>query len=118
MLPIAMYKVTSTRYNCTKIGILGILGIGMSQRILDMLNQVEPDYHPLVSILKVAKEDKSDARLRFDCHREIAKYVEAQRRSVDVKSGDGSELVSLSITIDGVNPDKDIMEGDEEQSGD
>lgn len=90
----------------------------MSQRILDMLHQVEPDYHPLVSILKVAKEDKSDARLRFDCHREIAKYVEAQRRSVDIKSGDGSELVSIDITIDGTTLEKDVMEESEDESGD
>lgn len=71
-------------------------------RILTMLQKVEPDYHPLVAILKIAKSPDAidDLRLQMDCHAKIAKYVEAERRSIDVKTEDGAELVKLNIKID------------------
>lgn len=69
-------------------------------RILEMLQEVEPDYHPLVSILSISNEDESDGRLRLDCHRAIAKYVEAEQKSIEVKSADGAELFGLNIVID------------------
>jgi hypothetical protein len=71
-------------------------------RILNMLQEVEPGYHPLVSILKIARspEAREDLRLQMDCHSKIAKYVEAERRSIDVKTEDGAELVKLNIKID------------------
>jgi len=68
-------------------------------RIMEMLQAVETDYHPLVSILKISRDDNADLRLQLDCHRSIAKFVESERKSVDVRSGDGSELVSLNINV-------------------
>lgn len=69
-------------------------------RILDLLQKEEADYHPLVSIHRLSARTKDD-RLAFDCHRTIAKYVESERRSVEIKTEDGSELVNLNILISG-----------------
>ncbi len=70
----------------------------MSSRILEMLHAVEPGYHPLVSILKIARKTQDD-RVELDCHRAIAKYVEAERKSIDIKTEDGAELVRLNINV-------------------
>lgn len=70
-------------------------------RILEMLQANEPNYHPLVAIHKIALRAGDDLRLELDCHKEIAKYVEAQRKTIDVKSEDGAELVHLSINVGG-----------------
>ena len=72
----------------------------MANRILEMLQKEEADYHPLVAIHRLAKKT-DDERLMFDCHKTLASYVESQRRSVEIKSEDGSELVHLSINIGG-----------------
>lgn len=69
-----------------------------------MLQEVEghSGYHPLVSILRITDECMvDDHRLKLDCHKAIAKYVEAERKSVDIKSEDGSELIKLVINVDG-----------------
>ena len=71
-------------------------------RILDMLQERKPGYHPLVSILEITDECLvDDYRLKLDCHKAIAKFVEAERKSVDIKSEDGSELIKLVINVDG-----------------
>jgi len=69
-------------------------------RILDMLQEVEEGYHPLVAILNIAREEESDGRLRLDCHRSIAKYIEAEQKSIEVKSADNAEMFGLRIVID------------------
>lgn len=70
-------------------------------RILSLLQkEAGGEYHPLVAILQIAKKT-DDQRLEYDCHKTLATYVESQRRSVEIKSEDGSELVHLSINIGG-----------------
>jgi len=62
-------------------------------------------YHPLVSIHKITRETATDARLSYDCHKTIAKYVESERKSVEIKSADGAELVHMTIDIGGADDD-------------
>lgn len=69
-------------------------------RILSLLQKEEVDYHPLVSIHRLSARTQ-DERLEFDCHKTIAKYVESERRSVEIKTEDGAELVHLNIVVDG-----------------
>ena len=72
----------------------------MSNRLLDMMNTEYPGYHPLMSICRMAHQMEADLRLQFDCHKEIAKYVEAAQKSVEFKGSDGSELIYLNLKID------------------
>jgi hypothetical protein len=69
-------------------------------RILEMLQAKVPEYHPLVSILEISQGEHADGRLQLDCHKTIAKYVESERRSVEIKTEDGAELVHLRISVD------------------
>lgn len=67
-------------------------------RILDMLQKEEKGYHPLVSILKISQASE-DHNTQLNCHKTIAKYVEAERKSIDIKTEDGAELIHLNIDI-------------------
>jgi hypothetical protein len=72
----------------------------MANRILDMINQKYVGYHPLMAITDLAHNFEADMRLQFDCHKEIAKYVEATQRSIEIHNSDGEGLICLNIVID------------------
>ena len=67
-------------------------------RILEMLREGDANYHPLVAIKGIASRT-IDERLEFDCHKTIAKYVESERRSIEVKTEDGAELINMRINL-------------------
>jgi len=71
----------------------------MNERVLSMLQGIEPDYHPLISILKISADPGADLRLRFDCHRTIARYVEPELRTIEIKPKDDGNLFSMKIDI-------------------
>lgn len=66
--------------------------------VLDAIRRYYPDYHPLVSIAHIAHSEESDQRLRFDCHRVIAKYVEPELKSLEVK-GSFTETRRVSVSL-------------------
>ena len=68
-------------------------------RILEMLQQEEANYHPLIAIHRISGRAGEDLRLQLDCHRTIAKYVEAERKAIDIKTEDGAELIHLKINV-------------------
>lgn len=67
-------------------------------QVLDVIRQFYPDYHPLVSIAHIAHDTVSDPRLRFDCHRVIAKYVEPELKSLEVR-GTFTETRRVSVSL-------------------
>lgn len=80
-------------------------------RLLDMLQERRPGYHPMTSILDITFDcPADDYRLKLDCHKTLLKYVEAERRSVELKNDDGSDLVKLVINIDGNDEDNENEE--------
>lgn len=66
--------------------------------VLDAIRQFYPDYHPLVSIAHIAHDVVSDPRLKFDCHRVIAKYVEPELKSLEVR-GSFTETRRVSVSL-------------------
>ena len=66
--------------------------------VLDAIRQYYPDYHPLVSIAHIAHDGVSDPRLKFDCHRVIAKYVEPELKSLEVR-GSFTETRRVSVSL-------------------
>ena len=66
--------------------------------VLDAIRQYYPDYHPLVSIAHIAHDAVSDPRLKFDCHRVIAKYVEPELKSLEVR-GSFTETRRVSVSL-------------------
>jgi len=49
-----------------------------------MLQELDPKYHPLKSLLLLSGTTEDD-KVRLDCHRTIAEYIEPKLKSVEVK---------------------------------
>lgn len=56
------------------------------ERILEMIQDKHPGYHPLMAMADVANDKEVDVRLRVSCHQTIVKYVESELKSVEVKA--------------------------------
>lgn len=86
----------------------------VSDRILAMIRRKFPEYHPLMSIAELA-HDSEDERLQFDCHKALARFIEPELKSVEVKAtvedrrrvvvtlfdGDGGPPAESFTTIEG-----------------
>lgn len=59
----------------------------VGDRILALIRQKYPEYHPLLAIAEMAHDDKiEDPRLKLDCHKTIVKYVTPELKSVEIKA--------------------------------
>lgn len=67
-------------------------------QVLNSIRRFYPDYHPLVAIAHIAHDAVSDPRLKFDCHRVIAKYVEPELKSLEVR-GTFTETRRVSVSL-------------------
>ena len=56
------------------------------ERILAMIQDHHPGYHPLMAIAEIANDKDQDVRVRLSCHQTIVKYVESELKSVEVKA--------------------------------
>lgn len=54
--------------------------------LVSMIHTEYPNYHPLLSIVRLAHHPDADMRLQFECHKTIVKYIEPELKSVEVKS--------------------------------
>ena len=57
-----------------------------SAALVTMLHAEFKNYHPLLRIARIALNENADLHLQFECHKTIAKYIEAELKSVEVKS--------------------------------
>ena len=83
-----------------------------SNCLLDLIREEFPDYHPLLSLARIAHKsaetvDENDEipslKLQVECHTTIAKYTESQRKSIEVKGAVSHEFGKLRVFIS--NPD-------------
>lgn len=66
--------------------------------LLGMIQKEFPSYHPLLSIARIAHSQDADLKLQFECHKTIAKYVEPEIKSIEVKGEVGHRhRVSVSL---------------------
>lgn len=73
--------------------------------ILGMIQKEFTAYHPLLSIARIAHHEGADLKLQFDCHRTIAKYVEPELKSLEVKGEvTGRHRVQVSLFGDDTQP--------------
>jgi hypothetical protein len=54
--------------------------------LVSMIHAEFPNYHPLLSIARLAHHPEADLRLQFECHKCIVKYIEPELKSVELKS--------------------------------
>lgn len=75
--------------------------------LLGMIQSEFPQYHPLIAIARIAHHGDADLKLQFECHKTIAKYVEPELKSIEVKGGmehRHSVKVSLFDPVEPANP--------------
>lgn len=56
------------------------------ERILDMLQERNPGYHPLLRLMDIAESASTPTNLQISCHQTIARYVEPECKSVEIKA--------------------------------
>jgi hypothetical protein len=87
-------------------------------RLLRMLQQRHPEYHPAMSIADLAHTAEEE-ELRFKCHSTLLKYVEPELRSVQIQA-DVKETrtirVSLFETIEHTDNKKELQAIEEAKS--
>jgi len=63
-----------------------------SQELIDMIKKKYPRYDPIMAMIAIAKKKGVKDELKLQAHKEIAKYVRPQLRSIEVTGRDGEDL--------------------------
>ena len=58
-------------------------GLKQGDRVLALLQERFPNYHPLIGIAEIANTT-DDERVALDAHKALSKYVEPELKSVEV----------------------------------
>ncbi len=75
-----------------------VAGSQKGSMLLAEIRKKYPNYHPIMAIVDIAHEDGATAELRFNCHKTVAKYVEPELKSIEVK-GDFREQHTVKISL-------------------
>lgn len=59
--------------------------------LLALLQEKYPGYHPVLEMAKIAHETE-DMALAAQMHKEVAQYVEAKRKAIEVTGEDGAAI--------------------------
>lgn len=75
------------------------MGIGTGSKvIMDMIQREYPNYHPLVSLARIAHNPDADLTTQFQCHKEIAKYLEPTMKAIDVTTNEPKQT-QVRVTL-------------------
>lgn len=83
--------------------------------LISLLHAEFPNYHPLISIARIAHHESADLKLQFECHKVIAKYVEPELKSVEVKTN-VSDAKKVKVSLFDVEDVQDVEVIQETQS--
>jgi hypothetical protein len=75
------------------------LGVPNKERreLFDMMAEKYPDYNPVISMIEIARDYNNEIDLRFQAHKEVAKYVFPQLKAVEF-SGTNGGAMEIHIT--------------------
>jgi len=59
------------------------------QPLLERLRVAFPGWHPVVAMAQIANDPDVDLTLRFQAAKEVAKYIEPQRKAIEITPTDG-----------------------------
>lgn len=59
-----------------------------------------PNYHPVLSMVEIAHNERADLKLQFECHKAVAKYIEPELKSIEVKA-DFKEHKTVTVSMFG-----------------
>ena len=61
---------------------------GNGDHLLALIRREYPEYHPLVSIARIAHDESADLKLQYECHKTISKFIEPELKSVETNRRD------------------------------
>lgn len=68
-----------------------------NNRLLKLLQQEHKNYHPLVAMAAMAHDKKTDEQIVFNCHKEIARYIEPQLKAVEHRGSGKADFGTLRV---------------------
>ncbi len=55
-----------------------------SKILSELLLEKFPEYHPVLAMAAIANDEKQDINIRFHAHKEVAKYICPQLKSITI----------------------------------
>lgn len=74
-------------------------------RLMGMLQEEFPDYHPILSIARIAHDENASLNTQVDCHKTVLKYTESELKSIEVKADQGSDFGTLRVIMESAPTD-------------
>lgn len=72
--------------------------------LLAAIRKNYPNYHPILAIVDIAHHKDADLELQFNCHKTVAKYIEPELKSVEIK-GDFTERKTVTVSLFAEEPE-------------
>ena len=72
---------------------------GERKELYNLLHEKFPNYHPVIAMAIIANDPINDIELKFQAHKEVAKYVCPQLKAVEV-TGMGGEAMEIRVVYD------------------
>jgi hypothetical protein len=69
-----------------------------TQALEDKIKAEYPDYDPVLSMVAISQDPSTPLEMKITCHKEVAKYVHAQRKAVEI----ANEVELPPIKIEGI----------------
>lgn len=77
-----------------------IAGSQKGSLLLSEIRRRYPNYHPILAIVDIAHNSEASLDLQFNCHKTVAKYVEPELKSIEVK-GDFKTQQTVRVSLFG-----------------
>jgi|SaaInlStandDraft_4_1057021.scaffolds.fasta_scaffold42626_1 hypothetical protein len=68
-------------------------------RILKMLHERTPGYHPLLALVELATDKETDKGIQMQCHKTVAEYVEPKLKSMEIKADVHQDFGILKVSM-------------------
>jgi len=66
--------------------------------ILSVIQERHPGYHPLIAIADMAHDDSIEDNLKFQCHKELAKYIAPSLKATEIHQS-SSDLPTVRVVM-------------------
>jgi len=78
---------------------MGVVALeNRGDRILSLIQTKFPNYHPLLAMVEMAHDTSVEDSIKFNCHKELARYVAPQLKAVEVRTS-SDELPKVSVSL-------------------
>lgn len=82
-----------------------------STAIRDLIAHHYPDYHPVLSLAKIAQDERHEVTIRLQAHKEVAKYICPQLKSIEI----ADKQVQRIVVVDDQSTCTSFSVGDNER---